>query len=142
MSDANFRQPPPIQAIPAEHEIQLRVRYSEADPMGLLHHASYFSYFEIGRTELLRAAGGNYRRMEEAGLFVVVVRADCHYLRPARYDDLLRIRTTVTRVGAAKIEHEYRVFRGDELLAVGHTVLAVVDRNGDVQPVPDWLRPC
>ena len=51
-----------------EHEIELRVRYQETDPMGFLHHAFYFTYFEIGRTELLRASGGNYRRMEEEGL--------------------------------------------------------------------------
>jgi acyl-CoA thioester hydrolase len=78
--------------------------------------------------------------MEQSGLLVVVVKADCRYHRPARYDDVLRIRTTVTRVTAAKIEHEYRVFRGEELLAVGHTLLAVVDRNGQIQPVPDWMR--
>lgn len=86
-----------------EHEIEVRVRYYETDPIGFLHHANYFVYFEMGRTELLRAAGGNYRNMERDGLFVVVVKADCHYHRPARYDDLLKVRTTVTRVGAAKI---------------------------------------
>ncbi len=123
-----------------EHEIEVRVRYYETDPIGFLHHANYFVYFEMGRTELLRAAGGNYRNMERDGLFVVVVKADCHYHRPARYDDLLKVRTTVTRVGAAKIEHEYRVSRDGELLAVGHTVLALVDRGGNVQPVPEWMR--
>lgn len=57
-----------------EHEIQIRVRYQDADPMGLLHHANYFTYFEMGRTELLRASGGNYRRMEEEGMYAVVVK--------------------------------------------------------------------
>ncbi len=138
MSHDAFGQHPPTPL--AEHEIEVRVRYSETDPMGLLHHARYFVYFEMGRTELLRAAGGNYRQMEEAGLLIVVVRADCRYHRPARYDDVLRIRTTVTRVTMAKIEHEYHVFRGSELLAVGHTLLAVVDRSGKIQPVPEWMR--
>jgi acyl-CoA thioester hydrolase len=123
-----------------EHEIEVRVRYAETDPMGFLHHANYFVFFEMGRTELLRAAGGNYRQMEEQGLFVVVVKADCRYHRPARYDDVLRIRTLVTRVTAAKIEHEYRVFRGEELLAVGHALMAIVDRQGSVQPVPEEMR--
>ncbi len=123
-----------------EHEIEVRVRYNETDPMGLVHHANYFAYFEMGRTELLRASGGNYRRMEEQGLFVVVVKAECRYHRPARYDDLLKIRTKVSRISAAKIEHEYRVLRGDELLAVGHVLLAIVDRQGNVQPVPESLR--
>ncbi|MGA2068688.1 MAG: thioesterase family protein [Thermoguttaceae bacterium] len=123
-----------------EHEIELRVRYQESDPMGLLHHANYFTYFEIGRTELLRASGGSYRKMEEEGLLVVVVRAACRFHRPARYDDLLRLRTTVARIGPAKIEHEYRLTRGDELLAVAEVTLAIVDRQGHVQRVPEWLR--
>ena len=122
-----------------EHEIQIRVRYPETDPMGMLHHGNYLMYFEIGRTELLRASGGNYRRMEESGLFCVVVRAECRYHRPARYDDLLTLQTTITRVTQAKIEHEYRLLRDDELLAVGKVTLAMVDREGNVCRVPEWL---
>jgi acyl-CoA thioester hydrolase len=123
-----------------QHEIEIRVRYQETDPMGLLHHANYFTYFEIGRTELLRAAGGNYRRMEQAGMFVVVVKAECRFRRPARYDDLLRVRTTVARVTPARIEHEYQVFRGAEQLAVGRVTLAIVDREGKLCRVPDWMQ--
>ena len=123
-----------------EHEIEIRVRYKETDPMGFLHHANYLVYFELGRTELLRADGGNYRKMEEEGLFVVVVKAECKYRRPARYDDLLRLRTTVTRVTQVKIEHQYELFRENESLAVGHIMLAVIDRNGKVQPVPEWMQ--
>ncbi|MEN6457407.1 MAG: thioesterase family protein [Thermoguttaceae bacterium] len=122
-----------------QHEIELRVRYQETDPMGFLHHGYYFTYFEIGRTELLRAAGGNYRQMEAEGLLIVVVKAGCRFRRPARYDDLLRLRTTVTRVTTAKIEHRYELFRDGELLATGETTLAVLDRTGRVQPVPDWM---
>jgi acyl-CoA thioester hydrolase len=123
-----------------QHEIEIRVRYQETDPMGFLHHGNYFTYFEIGRTELLRAAGGNYRRMEEQGMLIVVVKADCRFHRPARYDDLLRLRTTISRITAAKIEHEYELFRGQERLAVGHVTLAVLDRQGKVQPVPEWMQ--
>ena len=123
-----------------QHEIEIRVRYQETDPMGLLHHASYFTYFEIGRTELLRAAGGNYRQMEKDGLFVVVVKAECRFRRPARYDDLLRIRTSVSRATPARIEHEYQVFRHSEHLAVGRVTLAVVDRQGKVCRVPQWMQ--
>ena len=122
-----------------EHEIQLRVRYQETDPMGFLHHANYFTYFEIGRTELLRAAGGNYRQMEEDGLLVVVVKAECRFRRPARYDDLLTLRTTIAQVSMAKIEHEYELSRDGQSLATGHVTLAVVDRSGKVQPVPEWM---
>jgi acyl-CoA thioester hydrolase len=122
-----------------EHEIQIRVRYQETDPMGLLHHATYFTYFEMGRTELLRAAGGNYRRMEEDGLFVVVVKAQCQYHQPARYDDLLTVRTRVKQITSAKIEHEYLVMRGADRLATGHITLALVDQTGTVRKIPDWL---
>lgn len=132
-----YRRPSPHML--RQHEIEIRVRYQETDPMGFLHHANYFTYFEIGRTELLRAAGGNYRRMEEEGTLVVVVKAECRFLRPARYDDLLRLRTTVTRAGPIKIEHHYELFRDGEPLAVGHTTLAVVDRQGNVCPVPEWM---
>jgi acyl-CoA thioester hydrolase len=124
-----------------EHEIELRVRYQECDPMGFLHHAYYFTYFELGRTELLRAAGGNYRQMEEEGSLVVVVKTQCRYRRPARYDDLVRVQTKVVRVTAAKIEHEYRILRGGELLAVGEATLAVISRDGRVQMTPQWMRP-
>jgi acyl-CoA thioester hydrolase len=123
-----------------EHEIEFRVRYQETDPMGFLHHAYYFTYFEIGRTELLRASGGNYRQMEEQGMLVVVVRAECRFHRAARYDDVLRLKTTVVRVTAAEIEHEYRLFRQAELLAVGNVTLAVIDREGKVQRVPDSFQ--
>jgi acyl-CoA thioester hydrolase len=124
----------------AEHDIQIRVRYQETDAMGVLHHANYFTYFEMGRTELLRANGVDYRQIEEGGLFMVIVRLGCTYKRPARYDDVLTLRTRTTRVSAAKIEHEYKLFRGDELLAEAHSTLACVDRDGRVQRVPDWMR--
>lgn len=123
-----------------QHEIEIRVRYKETDPMGLLHHANYFTYFEMGRMELFRASGGDYRLMEQEGQFVVVVKAECRYQRPARYDDLLRLRTTVVRITPAKIEHQYHLYRGEELLAIGHLTLAMVDSNGDVQPIPEWMQ--
>ena len=120
-----------------EHEIEIRVRYPECDPMGFLHHSRVFIYFEIGRTELLRASGGNYRQVEEQGLYAVVVEARCRYYRPARYDDLLRLKTIVTRMSGYKIEHEYQLLRGEELLCRGNVTLALVDRSGQVQPVPE-----
>jgi acyl-CoA thioester hydrolase len=123
-----------------QHEIEIRVRYNETDPMGFLHHGRYLTYFEIGRTELFRAAGGNYRKMEAQGQFVVVVKAECRYHKPARYDDVLRVRTTIKRAGGAKIEHEYHVYRDDDLLAVGRVTLAIIDRDGNVQPVPEEMQ--
>jgi len=129
-----------VQQPVSEHEMEIRVRYCETDSMGFLHHANYIIYFEMGRTELLRSAGVSYREFEEDGLFMVVVRLETRYHQPARYDDVLRLRTTVKRVSAAKIEHEYHLYRDDLLLAKGDSMLACVDRNGQVQRVPQWLR--
>lgn len=78
-----------------EHEIELRVRYDEVDAMGFVHHSNYLRYFEIGRTELLRASGGCYRDMEAAGQWVVVVHVDCRYRKPARYDYVITVRTRI-----------------------------------------------
>ncbi len=123
-----------------QHEIQIRVRYRETDPMGVVHHANYFTYFELGRTEMLRDAGVSYRRMEEEGLLIVVAKAQCRYLRPARYDDLLTVRTTIKRITAAKIEHEYELLRDSEQLALGQITLAVIDRQGKICRVPEWMH--
>ena len=75
-----------------EHEIEIRVRYCETDAMGFLHHANHFTYFEMGRTELLRAHGKSYRDLEAEGTLMVIVKIGCSYKRPARYDDVLRLR--------------------------------------------------
>lgn len=123
------------------HVTQLRVRYDETDPMGFVHHANYLKYFEIGRTELLRASGGNYRRMEQTGMLVVVVRADCRYHKPAQYDDLLDIQTTIESISDAKIVHQYVVFRDNERLASAKVTMAIVNRDGKVQRIPSWFEP-
>jgi acyl-CoA thioester hydrolase len=123
-----------------EHEIQIRVRYQETDPMGFLHHSNYFTYFEMGRIELLRAGGQTYRQMEEDGQLVVVVRAECRFHQPARYDDLLTLRTRVVRTTPAKIETENQLFREGTRLATSRVVLAVIDRQGRVCPVPEWMQ--
>ena len=118
-------------------EVEIRVRYEETDPMGYLHHSNYFTYFEIGRTELLRQQGLSYRDIELRGQFIVVAKIQCKFSRPARYDDLLTLRTRLTRVTRARIEHHYELFCGDILLAESDSTLACVDRKGQIQPVPE-----
>jgi len=124
----------------SEQELQIRVRYKETDAMGFLHHSNYFVYFEMGRTELLRAQGGSYRQMEEEGYLMVVVRLTCRYRQPARFDDLLTLKTRIKKVGAAKLEHEYFLYRGDVLLAEAESVLGCVDREGNIQLLPEGIR--
>jgi acyl-CoA thioester hydrolase len=120
-------------------EIQVRVRYAETDRMGLLHHANYLVYFEQARTELLRQQGRTYKDMESEGFFLVLAKVEVKYRVPAHYDDLLTIRTTVTRTSPVRLEHRYEVFRDGKLLAEGSTTLACVDREGKLQAMPAWV---
>jgi acyl-CoA thioester hydrolase len=120
-------------------EIQVRVRYAETDRMGLLHHANYLVYFEQARTELLRQQGRSYKDMEAEGFFLVLAKVEVKYRMPAHYDDLLTIRTTVTRTSPVRLEHRYEVFRDGKLLAEGSTTLACVDREGKLQAMPAWV---
>jgi len=124
---------------PDSHEITFRVRYAETDRMGLLHHVSYLVYFEMGRTELLRQRGVSYRDVEDSGHLLVVIDVQCKFLRPAYYDDLLTLRTTVSRVTYVKIVHTYQLYRDGELLAEGQTTLACIDREGRPQRLPEML---
>lgn len=122
-----------------EHTLELRVRYDEVDPMGFVHHSNYLRYFEIGRTELLRASGGCYREMEADGQLVVVVRVDCRYRHPAKYDDLIQVRTRIEKVTAGKIIHNYTITRDQVPLVEATVTLAVIDRSGKIQRVPQAL---
>lgn len=122
-------------------EITIRVRYAETDRMGLLHHANYLVYFEQARTELLRSLGVTYKDLEDQGYLLVLTKVEVCYKRPARYDDLLTVRTFVEKTTAVRIDHRYEVLRDGELLAEGSSTLACVDRTGRPQALPDFLRP-
>jgi acyl-CoA thioester hydrolase len=110
----------------------VRVRYAETDAMGVAYHANYLVWFEIGRTDLLRALGWSYRDMEASGVNLPVIEVSCHYRRPARYDDELEIRTTGQLTSGVRMEFTYELaVRGDDrLLAEGRTAHAAVGRNG------------
>lgn len=123
-----------------EYCAQIRVRYDEADPMGFVHHSNYFRYFEICRTEMLRAVGGSYREVEASGEFVVVVRAEIKYRSPAKYDDVLDVHLEITKFGRAKVDHHYTVRRDGVVITEAMLTLAVIDRDGSVRPLPDWMR--
>ncbi len=123
-----------------QHEIEIRVRYQETDGQGRVHHANYFAYFEMGRIELLRAAGLSYKELEQQGYLLVVADISCQYFLPADYDDVLRLRTTTECARGVRITHLYELFRGEELLAKGRSVVACVRRDGSVQRLPDYLR--
>ena len=121
------------------HEV--RVRYAETDRMGVLHHSRMFVLLELARTEMLRRHGMTYRQMEDEGWFLVIVKASCTFKAPAHYDDVLLIETTITRVTQTRIEHAYRVTCKSDgrLVAEAETTLACVNREGNIQRIPESL---
>lgn len=111
-----------------EHHIQVRVRYSETDQMGVVYHGNYIPYFEIGRVEWLRSMGISYRSMEESGIALPIVSLTLNYKKPARYDDLLNIKTTFKSQSSVKIEFDCEITNEKgELLTTAYFLLVFVD---------------
>jgi len=123
-------------------EVQVRVRYPEVDRMGVAHHTVHLVWFEIGRTELMRARGLAYAGLEDEGIFLPVIEASCVYRAPARYDELLVVRTEVTESGPVRVAFEYRIEREADriLIATGSTRHAAVDRRGRPRRLPPAVR--
>lgn len=130
----------PSPLVPREHEIEIRVRYQETDGQGRIHHTNYINYFEVARVEMLRQSGRTYRDLEADGVMLVVTSVICNYHRGAMYDDLLTIKTKVTKAKGVRIHHQYTVLLGDELVAEGNTVVAAIDKSGKVVRLPKWLQ--
>ena len=105
--------------------------------MGVVHHAVFPVWFEMGRTELLRDSGHTYRDLEATGAFLVVIDLAVRYRRPAFYDDDLIVHTTLTEAGRVKVRHQYEVRRGREVLVTASTVLACVSRDGRARAMPE-----
>ena len=121
----------------------VRVRYAETDQMGVVYYGNYFTWFEIGRVEFCRQAGFEYKRMEiEDDSFIVVAEASCRYKRPARFDDLLTVRTRVTAAQRRTIRFGYEIFRQEpeELIATGETLHVVCDSTGRPKALPEKYR--
>ena len=121
--------------------IEIIPRYSETDQAGVVHHSVYPVYFEMGRTELLRANGLAYKNLEKSGTFFVVARLEVKYKQPAMYDETLELETVCTRTTYTRVEHTYYLKRGDVLLAEGKTALACVDDQGQLKKIPDFMFP-
>ena len=124
-------------------ETNVRVRYAETDQMGVVYHGNYFTWFEVGRVELCRQLGFEYKRMEiEDDSFIVVADAHCRYKRSARFDDLLVIRTKVTESQRRTIRFDYEVLNQatGELIATGDTLHVICDRAGKPKSLPEKYR--
>jgi acyl-CoA thioester hydrolase len=125
------------------HRYLRRVRYREADPMGVAYHTHYLDYFEEARTEALRAIGLPYKSVEDAGIIMPVVEASVRYLGSAFYDDLLEIETVFEATPQVRVPIGYAVRRAGEekLLATGRVVLCFVDpARGRPVPAPPAVR--
>jgi len=119
---------------------QVVVRYAETDMMGVVYHGNYLPWFEIGRTTLLKEQGLSYRELEADGYWLPVLEVTANFRRPARYDDVLTIVTTLREKPTLRIRLEYEVFKEDLLLATGQTSHAFIDRNGrPVRPPPSFV---
>ena len=125
------------------HTITIVPRYAETDQAGVVHHSVYPVWFEMGRTELLRANGLAYKDLEQAGVFFVAAELHIKYRQPARYDEKLQLQTNCSNVTASKVEHTYKLIRGSDnaILAEGSSVLACVDEKGKVRRIPEFMYP-
>lgn len=109
-------------------ELNVRVRYAETDQMGVVYHGNYAQYFEMGRVEWLRNLGVSYKWMEENGVMLPVVTLTMNYKRPAKYDDLLTIKTIFKSQTSVKIEFDYEIYNeAGDLLTTGYSMLVFVD---------------
>jgi acyl-CoA thioester hydrolase len=125
------------------HDTTVRVRYAETDQMGVVYHANYLIWFEVGRVELMRAMGFEYKAMEtEDDCHIVVAEAHCHYEKPARYDEVLRVRTRIAEWRNRIVKFSYEIFRdADEtLLTTGSTTHIICGSNGRPKALPPKYR--
>jgi acyl-CoA thioester hydrolase len=118
---------------------RVRVRYAETDQMGVVYHANYLVWFEVGRVEFMRAHGLSYKQMEqEEGCMIAVVEATARYRSPARYDEELTVETKLTSARGAVVRFSYKVVRPTDgvLLCEGETVHVVVGRDMKKRALP------
>jgi acyl-CoA thioester hydrolase len=124
------------------HDIELRVRYGETDRMGVVYHAEYLVWCEMGRTEYIRSLGMSYAEMERRGVPLAVAEATVRYHAPARYDDRIRVATSLTRLGSRGLTFDYVITNADsgQRLATARTTLVALDPAGRAALIPPDIR--
>jgi acyl-CoA thioester hydrolase len=124
------------------HQFNIRVRYAETDQMGVVYHGKYAEYFEMGRVEWLRNLGVSYAEMEKQGVMLPVVSLTMNYKKPARYDDLLTVKTMLKKQEGVKIEFDYEIYNEKhELLTTGYSMLVFVDmKTGRPTSPPEYIK--
>ena len=128
--------------MPRTTSLELRVRYAETDKMGVVYHSHYLVWCELGRTDHIRAGGMSYREMEASGIMLAVAEANIRYTAPARYDDLVRVETTLTDVSSRAVTFDYVISNAElgERLATARTLLVVLDSSHRVVKLPPEIR--
>ncbi|MBC5864457.1 acyl-CoA thioesterase [Flavobacterium turcicum] len=123
------------------HQVEVRVRYSETDQMGVVYHGNYIPYFEIGRVEWLRNKGISYKEMEKSGIALPIVSMNINYKKSARYDELLTVHTTFKSQSSVKIEFDCEIYNeGGELLTKAQFILVFVSlKTGKATAPPDYI---
>ena len=124
------------------HRTQYRVIYGDTDNMGQAYYGNYFRWFEIGRNEMFRSLGLSYKEVEENGIFLPVSEAHCKYAKPAKYDDILVIVTSLDTTVKAGLKFDYKIFQedGKTILARGYTIHPCVNQEGKVVRPPAFIR--
>ena len=117
------------------HYIQVRVRYQETDRMGIVYHANYLSYFELGRVEWLRNKGLDYARLEDSGVLLPVVNVSISYKAPARYDQLLSVETELVKIGGASLVFQNKIYDENKRLLVEGNVTLVATDSSSFKPI-------
>lgn len=145
MEISNFAADPRVSGSPVRSTVEFRVRYAETDQMGVVYHANYLVWCEMGRTELIRVLGASYAEMEESGVRLAVADASVRYHAPARYDDLITVETRVEAVRSRSVTFGYRVLRpaldgNVTRLASARTVLVALDAHGAPRTLPAPVR--
>jgi len=125
------------------NQTELRVYYADTDHGHVVYYSNYLKWFEIGRTEILRQVGYNYSDFEKQNLLVPVVEVKCNYKQPARYNDIIIIKTTIDNIGNSSIKFNYDIIRKNDnvLLANGYTVNVFVNmKTQESTSIPEELR--
>ena len=117
------------------HYIQVRVRYQETDRMGIVYHANFLSYFELGRVEWLRNKGLDYARLEDSGVLLPVVNISINYKAPARYDQLLSVETELVKIGGASLVFQNKIYDENKRLLVEGNVTLVATDSSSFKPI-------
>lgn len=122
------------------HETEIRVRYQETDNMGVVYYGNYFTWFEVARTEYFRSLGLVYRDLEARGFYIMVAGASCIYKSPAKYDDIVTVKSSIPEVKNSSMKFDYKLFVGGKLIATGDSVHVFTNKAGKPVRMPEDVR--